>query len=97
VRAGGMLWARSIKPFAGGRGRLRWTRFNGYGNSIFFCLQSIDSMSLKKTEGKRESKLRASPLRQDLRSIAREASAAGRQRRVLGMFSNLAVRVLCPP
>jgi hypothetical protein len=35
VKLGEVLFARSIEPFEGGRWRLRWTRANGYGNSIF--------------------------------------------------------------
>ena len=32
VKAGAVLCARSIKPFEGGRWRLRWMRANSYGN-----------------------------------------------------------------
>ena len=55
------LLARLIKPFGGGRWRLRRMRANGYGNSIVFCLQSIDFGLLKKIEEKRKSQLKASP------------------------------------
>ena len=47
-----MLCARSIKRFVRGRWRLRWTRSNGYGTSIFVVrLQPIDFVVLGKAEG----------------------------------------------
>jgi len=60
-----MLRARSIKPFVRRRWRLRWTRadggpqFSGYGDWIFFRLQSIDFAWLSKNREKRKSKLKA--------------------------------------
>jgi hypothetical protein len=62
-----MFRSRLINPFEGGRWRLRWmrangwTRANGYGNRIFFRLQSIDFAWLRKIGGKRKSQLKALP------------------------------------
>jgi len=59
--------ARSIKPFESGRWWLRQMRadgrpqFNGYGNRIFFRLQSIDFACLTRISEKRKSQLKAPP------------------------------------
>jgi hypothetical protein len=52
------------------------TLYNGYGDSIFFRLQPIDFARLRKISGKRKIAVKSTILRHDLRSIAREASAA---------------------
>jgi hypothetical protein len=61
VKLGEVLSARSIEPFEGGRWRLRGARAKGYGNSVFFWLQSIDFAVVKKIGDKRKSQLKRSP------------------------------------
>jgi hypothetical protein len=84
-----MLCARSIKPFVRRRWRLRWTRSNGYGNSICVVrLQPIDFVVLGKVGEKEKSQLKTVPIWQDVLGIAREASAAQRLRGMPGRSSS---------
>ena len=75
-----MLCARSIKPFVRRRWGLRWTRSTAmeiHLNSLFVVrMQPIDFVVLSKIAEKLESQLETVPIRQDVLSIARAASAA---------------------
>jgi hypothetical protein len=54
VKLGEVLFARSIEPFEGGRWRLRWTRANGYGNSIFSLICKLLVLQYLENERVRE-------------------------------------------